>query len=241
LKISVIVPAHNEAPNLATLIDEMGAALNGRDAEVIIVDDGSTDNTGDVVAEKASAATVPVRYIRHTRPAGQSLALRTGVFAAAGEVIATIDGDGQNDPKYIPVLVDTLLGSGPEIGIVGGRRLGRKASGAKRLASGFANRLRRAMLHDDALDSGCGLKALRTDLFRRVPFFDGTHRFLPALVRQEGFGIVHCDVMDRPREHGSSHYGILDRGMRGWVDLMGVAWLRRRRRRIPRPEDIRHD
>lgn len=241
MKISIVIPAHNEALNLPGLIDEIGAALAGRAYEVIVVDDGSDDGTDDVLAELARTAPIALRHIRHATPAGKSFALRSGVYAATGDVVATLDGDGQNNPADVVVLADALAAAGPEIGLAAGRRLGRTDSAGKRRASRLANGLRRRLLDDDALDSGCGLKAMRTDLFRSLPFFEGSHRFLPALVRQEGYRTVNCDVVDRPRQHGNSHYGILDRGFRGWIDLLGVYWLKRRRAKVPHPEEVTHD
>ncbi len=209
--------------------------------EVLVIDDGSTDETPAVLPGEAARHGFELRHIRHDRSAGQSLALRSGAFSARGAIIATIDGDCQNDPKYIPVLIDALVAAGPETGIAAGQRLKRRDSKAKQLASRFANGLRGAILKDNTRDSGCGLKAVRVDIMRRLPFFNGTHRFLPALVIQEGYKVVHCDVVDRSRRHGTSNYGILDRGLRGAVDLLGVWWLGRRRRIVPRAEEVIHD
>jgi dolichol-phosphate mannosyltransferase len=238
--ISIVIPCRNEAANLPLLIDEIEAAMVGRDFELIIVNDGSTDQTGFVLAEQAAIRSFPVREVRHRKSAGQSLSVRSGAWAAKGAIVATIDGDGQNDPQYIPVLVDALRQAGPDFGAAQGQRLKRRDSKVKQLASRFANWLRNAILHDETRDTGCGLKAIHTDILRKLPFFDGTHRFVPALVIQEGFRIVHCDVIDRPRRHGKSNYGIFDRGLQGVLDLCGVWWLRRRRRRMPKPEEVRH-
>ncbi|MBL8584259.1 MAG: glycosyltransferase family 2 protein [Rhizobiaceae bacterium] len=239
--ISVVIPCKNEAPNLPQLIDEIATALAGRSFEIVVVDDGSTDDTPAVLATQARERPFAVRHIRHARSAGQSLALRSGALAARGAVVATLDGDGQNDPAALPVLVDALLAGGPEVGLAAGQRLRRKDTRLKQFASRFANGLRGAVLKDNTRDTGCGLKAVHTDVLRRLPFFDGTHRYLPALVMQEGLGVVHRDVVDRPRRHGKSNYGVLDRGLRGALDLMGVWWLRRRRRAMPHPEEINHD
>jgi glycosyltransferase involved in cell wall biosynthesis len=239
--ISIIVPCKNEAPNLPRLLDEIGAAMAGREFEVIVVDDGSTDDTGTVLRREAASRAFPVRHIRHDRSSGQSLALRSGAFAARGDVIATLDGDGQNDPAAIPVLVDALVAAGPAVGLAAGQRVRRRDTRLKQMASRFANGLRGAILQDNTRDTGCGLKAIHADLMRKLPFFDGTHRFLPALVLQEGLGVVHRDVVDRPRQHGKSNYGIFDRGLRGALDLLGVWWLRRRRKAMPKPREIFHD
>ena len=232
-KISVVIPCRNEEANLAFLLDEIERALAGRPFEIIVVDDGSTDGTRRMVAERIRAAGSPVRLIAHDRSAGQSAAVRSGVFAAHGGIVATMDGDGQNDPAYIPKLVDALLAAGAATGIVAGQRLKRTDTRLKQLSSRFANALREKMLHDGTRDSGCGLKALPTALFRQLPYFDGWHRYLPALVLREGFGVVHIDVVDRQRRHGKSNYGIVDRGLRGVLDLIGVWWLRRRRKVVP--------
>lgn len=237
--VSVVIPCRNEAQNLAFLLGEVDAAMAGRDYEVIVVDDGSTDATGTVLAERIARGDGRVRHIRHDRSAGQSAAVRSGVFAARGAIVATMDGDGQNDPIYLPRLVDALEAAGPKTGIAAGQRLKRTDTRLKQLASRFANGLRQSILHDDTRDSGCGLKAIRTDLFRSLPFFDGWHRYMPALALREGFGVVHIDVTDRSRRHGKSNYGILDRGLRGILDLFGVWWLRRRRKVVPTVTEIK--
>ncbi|TSE11970.1 glycosyltransferase family 2 protein [Mesorhizobium intechi] len=237
--ISIVIPCRNEAANLPLLIDEIEAAMAGRDFELIIVNDGSTDETAAVLAEQSALRSFPVRELRHQKSAGQSLSVRSGAWAARGGIVATIDGDGQNDPQYIPVLVDALRQAGPDFGAAQGQRLKRRDSKVKQLASRFANWLRNAILHDETRDTGCGLKAVHTDILRKLPFFDGTHRFVPALVIQEGYRVVHCDVVDRSRRYGKSNYGIFDRGLQGALDLGGVWWLRRRRRRMPKVEEIK--
>ncbi|WP_136659528.1 glycosyltransferase family 2 protein [Nitratireductor sp. XY-223] len=239
--ISIVIPCKNEAQNIPPLLDEIAEHLGDREIEVIVVNDGSTDNTPEVLAAEAARHKFPVRHLRHTSSVGQSLSLRSGVLAAAGTVIATIDGDGQNDPKYIGPLVDTLVEAGPLTGIACGQRIKRKDTRIKQLSSRFANWLRGSILNDRTRDSGCGLKAVHADIFRRLPFFNGTHRFLPALVIQEGFDVVAIDVLDRPRRFGKSNYGILDRGLRGALDLFGVWWLKRRRKLMPDVEEIRYD
>lgn len=232
--ISIVIPCKNESANLAVLLDEIDAALADRDHEVLVVDDGSNDDTPATLAGRIDAGARHLRHIRHDRSAGQSAAVRSGVFAARGAVVVTIDGDGQNDPRYLPVLADRLLSADATVGIVAGQRLKRTDTLVKRWSSRFANALREAILRDGTRDSGCGLKALRTELFRQLPYFDGWHRYLPALVLREGFGVLHVDVVDRERRHGTSNYGILDRGLRGILDLFGVWWLRRRRKTVPR-------
>ena len=237
--ISVVIPCRNEAQNLAFLIGEVDAAMAATNYEVLVVDDGSTDGTGTVLAERIAKGDGRVRHIRHDRSAGQSAAVRSGVFAANGAIVVTMDGDGQNDPAFLPKLVEALDAAGPKVGIAAGQRLKRTDTALKRVASRFANGLRESILHDGTRDSGCGLKAIRTDLFRSLPYFDGWHRYLPALVMREGFGVVHIDVTDRSRRHGKSNYGILDRGLRGALDLIGVWWLRRRRKTVPNVTEIK--
>jgi glycosyltransferase involved in cell wall biosynthesis len=237
--ISVVIPCRNEEKNLALLLDEVAAALAGRLFEIVVVDDGSSDGTRAMVKARMGAGGGALRLVAHDRSAGQSAAVRSGVFAARGDLVATIDGDGQNDPAYIPKLVDALLSAGPRAGIAAGQRLKRTDTKLKQVSSRLANRLREAILHDGTRDSGCGLKVLPTALFRQLPYFDGWHRYLPALVLREGYRVVHLDVVDRERRHGTSNYGILDRGLRGVLDLFGVWWLRRRRRIVPIVEEVR--
>ncbi|MFC5067169.1 glycosyltransferase family 2 protein [Flaviflagellibacter deserti] len=225
--VSVIIPARNEAENLDFLIEEIAGALSGRAYEIVVVDEASTDDTPGLLARKARAG-LPVRHIRHERGMGQSGAIRTGVIHARGSIFVTIDGDGQNNPSYIPALVTTLEGASADVGMVAGQRRGRTDGTLKKYASRFANNLRRSLLNDDNEDSGCGLKAVRADIFRILPYFDGWHRFMPALITREGYKILRLDVVDRPRRFGRSNYGILDRGLRGVLDLFGVWWLMKR-------------
>jgi len=171
--------------------------------------------------------------VRHKQSCGQSAAVRTGVSVARAPLVATIDGDGQNDPKFIPALLRALEQGAPRVGLVAGQRVGRKASGFKKLQSRIANAVRGALLRDGTRDSGCGLKAFRRDIFLALPYFDGLHRFLPALVKREGYVIGYVDVVDRPRGSGVSNYGLWDRLWVGILDLAGVWWLIRRKKRIP--------
>lgn len=238
--VSVVIPARNEADNLAVIVPEILAAMAGRVFEVIVVDDGSTDGTGAAIAAwKAEGK--PLRHIRHEEACGQSAAVRSGMLAARGEIVATIDGDGQNDPAYIPRLVDALVAAGPAVGIAAGQRLKRTDSLGKRYASRFANWLRNFILKDETRDTGCGLKAVRRDIFLILPFFHGWHRYLPALVLREGYGVTHLDVVDRSRMHGASNYGIFDRALVGVLDLFGVWWLKRRIKRLPVVSEIGKD
>ena len=231
--VSVVVPVRNEAGNVAPLVAEIAAALDGHwPFEIVYVNDGSTDATGEVLAGLMKQHPW-LRQVRHARSCGQSCAVRTGAAAAHAPIVVTIDGDGQNDPLFIPPLIRALEQGAPRIGLVAGQRVGRKATGFKKFQSRVANAVRGAVLRDGTRDTGCGLKAIRRDLLLNLPYFDGLHRFLPALVRREGFAIGYVDVVDRPRGSGVSNYGFFDRVWVGILDLMGVWWLIRRRRRIP--------
>lgn len=223
--VSVLIPARNEARNLDFLLDEIGAALAGRSFEILVIDDGSTDDTGALIAGRRRAG-LPVRHIRHEQAFGKSAALRTGLTHARGAVIVTLDGDGQNDPVYIPPMLDMLADE--KTALIVGQRQNRTDGGPKKYASRFANGVRGWLLADGARDSGCGLRVIRREVFALLPFFDGQHRFLPALVQREGHGVAFHDIVDRPRRYGESHYGIMDRGLRGIYDLFGVIWLKRR-------------
>lgn len=241
LDISVVIPVHNEAENVAALAAEIAAALRGKTSfEMVFVDDGSTDNTGTELL-RLTEVYPELRAVTHDRKSGQSIAVATGVRAARGATIVTIDGDGQNDPAFILELATALAAGQPETGLAAGRRIGRRASSFKRLQSRIANAVRRAILRDGTTDTGCGLKAIPRDLFLRLPVFDGLHRFLPALVRREGYAIVQIDVRDRDRRHGVSKYGMWNRLWVGVMDLMGVWWLIRRRRSVPSVRELRSD
>jgi glycosyltransferase involved in cell wall biosynthesis len=234
-RISVVVPVKNEALNILPLVEEIeGACAPIGPFEVIYVDDGSTDATAEQVL--SVRATRPwLRLVRHGASCGQSAAVRTGVLAARGSIIVTLDGDGQNDPAFIPQLVAAL--DDARIGLVAGQRLGRKGA-AKRWQSRIANGVRARVLKDGTRDTGCGLKAFRREVYMRLPYFDALHRFMPALVKREGFSIAHVDVVDRPRHAGQSKYGLFDRLWVGILDLAGVWWLIRRRRRVPVAQEI---
>ena len=238
--VSVVVPVRNEAGNVAPLVDEIAAALAGRAFEIVYVNDGSADATETELL--ALMRTRPyLRQVRHRVSCGQSSAVRTGVAAARAPLVVTLDGDGQNDPKFLPGLIDAVAQGGARVGLAAGQRTGRKASGFKKLQSRIANGVRGAILRDGTRDTGCGLKAFRRDVFLALPYFDGLHRFLPALVRRDGFDVVYVDVVDRERRHGVSNYGMWDRLWIGILDLAGVWWLLRRRRRVPQVSEVKHD
>ncbi len=229
-EVSVVIPAKNEAENLAGLIAEIHAAMAGRNYEIIVVDDGSTDDTARLLAEWSKTDPRLV-YHRHPASLGRSAAVYTATRIAQGIHVVTLDGDGQNNPIYLPVMIDRL--ADPAVGLVAGQRLGRKDTWSKRWASKIANAVRGWFLGDGTRDTGCGLKAFRRDAFLDLPYFETMHRFLPALFIADGWVIDHVDVVDRPRGHGTSKYGNLERLLIGIPDLFGVAWIRRRRRRNP--------
>jgi dolichol-phosphate mannosyltransferase len=240
--ITVVVPVRNEAGNIESLIDEISAAFAGRWAfEVIYVNDGSTDATeAELLALMRERSWL--RQIKHEVSCGQSAAVRTGVAAAQAPFIVTLDGDGQNDPAFIPALFEVLLKDAPHrVGLVAGQRVKRKSTSFKKLQSRIANAVRNTILKDGTRDTGCGLKAFRRDLFLQLPYFDGLHRFLPALVRREGYDVGYVDVVDRERRHGQSNYGMWDRLWVGILDLMGVWWLIRRKKRIPQVSEVRNN
>src|SRR5215510_9084551 len=220
--VSIVVPVRNEAGNIAPLVDEIAAALGkGLSFELIYVNDGSTDRTESELTQ-LMASRPWLRQIKHQTSCGQSAAVSSGVRHARADIVVTLDGDGQNDPAFIPALLEALAAGAPHIGLVAGQRVGRKASGFKKLQSRLANGVRNVVLRDGTSDTGCGLKAFRRDLFLALPYFDGLHRFLPALVRREGYDIGYVDVADRPRRHGElrhvgSALGWDSRSLRGLV------------------------
>jgi dolichol-phosphate mannosyltransferase len=229
MDLSVVIPVKNEAGNIAPLVAEIVAALDGRAAyEIIYVDDGSGDST-EAEIRRLQATLPQLRLVRHARSCGQSAAIRSGVKAARGRWIATLDGDGQNDPADIPTLW-RLAQAGPETPplMIAGHRARRRDSWSKRQASRIANAVRRRLLHDDTPDTGCGLKLFPRALFLDLPYFDHMHRFLPALVLRDGGIVRSVPVNHRPRRRGASKYGVLDRLGVGIADLVGVMWLRRR-------------
>lgn len=229
MDLSVVIPARNEAPNVAPLVAEIRRALDGRLAyEIVYVDDGSSDATA-AEAQRLASEVLSLRLIRHQASCGQSMAIVTGVKAAQADWIATLDADGQNDPADIPTLWDIARAApaSPSL-MVAGQRRKRRDTWSKRWASRAANAIRRTLLGDGTPDTGCGLKLFRRNLFLELPRFDHMHRFLPALVLRAGGKVVSVPVNHRPRERGQSNYGVFDRLWVGIVDLLGVMWLMRR-------------
>jgi dolichol-phosphate mannosyltransferase len=228
--ISIVVPVHDEAGAAGPLAREIAAAFAGRAHEIIFVDDASRDST---LAElRALTAELPtLRVLGHGANAGQSRAVRTGVLAARGAIVVTLDGDGQNPPADAPRLVDALLAAPPQVALVGGVRQKRQDSQAKLWASRWANRIRKRLLGDDADDTGCGLKAFRRDIFLRLPYFDHIHRYLPALVIREGYENRYLPIGHRHRDTGRSKYTNWGRLKASVSDILGVMWLKTRSRR----------
>lgn len=229
-EIAVVVPVHNEQENLDSLIGEIRTALEGvtGNFEIIYVDDGSTDDTLTKLVHLQKDCP-QLRVLQHLNCCGQSAAVITGVEAARAGIIATLDGDGQNDPADIPALLETLqAASEPDLLLVAGLRAKRKDTWVKRLSSKIANSIRGGLLKDNTPDTGCGLKVFTRRAFLGMPHFDHLHRFLPAMMIRQGGSVVSVPVNHRPRERGKSKYGTLDRAAVGIVDLFGVFWLQRR-------------
>lgn len=229
--LSVVVPVFNEEANIRPLLGEIVAALRGvAEFEVIYVDDASSDGSAAVLAE-AKAAYPELRVLRHAVQSGQSTAIRNGVRAARGAWIATLDGDGQNDPADIPKLLALRDQSPAAIKLHAGWRVNRQDSGSKRWASRWANAIRSRLLKDATPDTGCGIKLFERAAFLELPYFDHMHRYLPALMLRAGWEVRSVPVNHRPRASGASKYNNLQRALVGIADLRGVAWLIRRSRR----------
>ena len=227
--ISVVVPVFDEEGAAPALAREIAAAFAGRDFEIVFVDDASRDGT--VAALSALKAEIPqLRLLRHAKNSGQSRAVRSGVLGARGAVVVTLDGDGQNDPADGPRLVDALLAGPPSLALVGGERVKRQDSQAKKWASKIGNGVRRRLLKDTANDTGCGLKVFRREAFLRLPYFDHIHRYLPALMLREGYQVAFRPVNHRHRQTGRSKYTNLGRLWASLSDLFGVVWLQSRAR-----------
>jgi dolichol-phosphate mannosyltransferase len=231
-ELSVVVPVHNEAGNIRPLVVEIREALKDRvpSFEIIYVNDASTDDTAAELAQLLQEFS-ELRVLQHGRQSGQSTALQTGVLAARHDWIATLDGDGQNDPADIPALIDRLMhGEQPPPRMLAGWRAQRNDTWLRRFSSRLANGVRARLLQDNTPDTGCGLKLFDRALFLRLPYFDHMHRFLPALAQRAGAEIESLPVSHRPRVRGKSKYGVHNRLWVGIVDLLGVMWLLRRAR-----------
>ncbi len=236
-EVAVVTPMLNEAGGATAFVAEIAAALCGRNFEIIVVNDGSTDDTGAIL--KTLKSEIPqLRILEHGENAGQSRALRTGVLAAKAAIVAMLDGDGQNDPADIPRLLAALEAGKDrgDLAMVAGERQDRQDTAARKWASNLANGIRRTLLKDGATDTGCGLKIFYREAFLRLPYFDHMHRYLPALMRREGFTVEYLPVSHRARMHGASKYTNFGRFLVAIRDLMGVLWLVARSRS---PKSIR--
>ena len=226
---SVVVPVCNEAENVEPLAREIDAALNNRAYEMIFVDDGSTDETAAIL-KRLKSSLQALRVLSHSFRSGQSAAVASGVRAARAPWVATLDGDGQNDPADIPKLIaarDAPEGRGVQL-FMGNRKASRKDTAFRKLQSSIANGVRSSLLGDGTPDTGCGIKLFSRDVFMDLPRFDHMHRFLPALFQRHGARVISVPVSHRPRTRGTSKYGMLNRLWVGIVDIGGVMWLRRR-------------
>jgi dolichol-phosphate mannosyltransferase len=243
MKISIVVPVHNEAENIMPLLAEIEQAMRTAAAyEIIIVDDGSLDATPTAL-DTAMHQYSTLRVLRHQRSCGQSAATHTGVRSARYPFVATLDGDGQNDPADIPVLFgefERQRQQQPNLWMVAGWRQKRLDTGWRRFSSKFANSVRASLLADKTPDSACGLKVFLREQFLTLPYFDHMHRFLPALVLRAGGEVISVPVNHRPRNQGQSKYGTLDRLAAGIVDLLGVMWLKKRAK-LPVIEEVKHE
>lgn len=238
LDLSVLIPARNEADNLPSLLGEIRVALAAHAYEVLVVDDGSSDQTLAVLQRLRAEGFSQLRILQHEHSLGQSTSLWHAAQAARGRWLATLDGDGQNDPADIPGMFGLVREEGADLQLVAGHRVNRRDTASKRWASRFANGLRRRLLKDATPDTGCGLKLVERAAFLRLPYFDHMHRFIPALIlRHNGRMRVH-PVNHRPRTAGTSKYGNLDRALVGILDLFGVWWLIRRTRLDTRPQEL---
>ncbi|MHC0054486.1 glycosyltransferase family 2 protein [Actibacterium sp. D379-3] len=234
-EFSVVIPMKNEADNVLFLLDGISAACDGRRFEVILVDDGSDDDTLAII-RRAQADRPWLRAVKHDVSGGQSAAVHSGVTLAHGPVICTLDGDGQNPPAEIPHLLAAIEGAA-SVGLVAGQRVARQDTWSKKIASKLANAIRGYILKDRTRDTGCGLKAFRRDAFLELPYFNNMHRYLPALFSAHGWDVAHVDVSHTARHAGRSNYNNLQRGLVGIRDLIGVSWLIARRKKS-RPTEV---
>ena len=227
--VSIVVPVFNETGNVGPLAREIAAAFDGQAYEMIFVDDASNDTTrAELIALKAELPSL--RVLSHQRNSGQSRSVRTGILAARAPIVVTMDGDGQNDPADAPRLAARLVASSDQVALVGGQRVKRQDSLAKKFASKVGNGVRKRLLKDGAADTGCGLKAFRREAFLRLPYFDHIHRYLPALMIREGYQVAFEPVGHRARMAGASKYTNLGRLWASLSDLLGVMWLNSRSR-----------
>ncbi|VGO20985.1 glycosyltransferase family 2 protein [Pontiella sulfatireligans] len=226
--LSVVVPVHNEAKNLASLIEHISKSLERVDHEIIYVNDGSTDSSRKEL-ERLASKFATLRVFHHRTSCGQSRAVVTGVRQARAELIATLDGDGQNDPADLPRLLEAFqVAADPALAMIIGNRASRRDTAWRRFSSRFAAMVRAKMLRDHTPDSGCGIKMFRREVFLELPNFNHMHRYLPVLFRNNGYSVQSMEVNHLDRWHGRSNYGTVDRLLNGLSDVLGVMWLTRR-------------
>jgi glycosyltransferase involved in cell wall biosynthesis len=217
LDLSLVIPLYNEEDNVVRLVEEVCGALAGRNFEVLLVDDGSTDGTVARIPQRAD-----VRVIEFAKNAGQSAAMYAGIYLAKGRIIALMDGDLQNDPADLPKLLAEIENG---YDLVCGYRAKRKDTTFKRIQSRIANAVRSRFTGDGVRDTGCSLKAMRRDCREALVPFKGMHRFIPALIKGMGYKITELPVNHRPRTAGVSKYGFGNRAIQATRDMFGVKWL----------------
>ena len=224
--VSIVIPVYNEEENLEPLVEEIDATLRatGITFEILLVDDGSADRSPELIAAMAKART-EVRGLRFKANRGQTAAFDAGFRHAGGKVVVTMDADLQNDPRDIPALLAAMRGHDAAVGY----RRERRDSFVRRISSRIANAVRNRLSGDDIIDTGCSLKAFRRECVASLKLFNGMHRFLPTLLRMEGYSVVQIPVNHRPRTKGRSKYGVWNRVFRSFVDLLAVRWMKRRR------------
>jgi len=241
-ELTVVIPAFNEAESIQDVVREALEVIGAHydRLEIIVIDDGSDDDTAGALADLAIADPRLV-VIRHEARAGKSAALRTGMLNARSIWTATMDGDGQDDPRYVVEMAGRIdLGAVDAVGVIAGVRANRTDGASRKFASRFANGLRRTLLNDDCPDTACGLKLIARDVFLALPFFDALHRYIPAFAGHLGFETLNHEVVNRPRSAGASKYSNLGRAVAGLFDLMGVVWLMRRTHSPGRAQLMRH-
>lgn len=231
-RVSLVIPMKNEEDNIIPLFSEIEEALKSYSYELIAVNDGSDDGTGRVL-EKLLQQKNYLKVVTHETSCAKSAALRSGIRVARAPIVAILDGDGQNNPAYLPRMID-MLEQDQTLGLVQAERKGRQDTGFKRWQSRAANHVRSRLLRDETMDTNCGMKVFRRDAYWELPYFDGLHRFMPALIRRMGLGVRGVEVVDRARMSGQSKYGFFDRLWVGILDLFGVWWLIRRNPKTPR-------